>query len=68
MDYLGCEFHMNKERTTGWLGQPSIIKSLEKKVWRQEEDEGTEGDGHSTPTQTKLGLDINMIGAKKETL
>ena len=28
-DYLGCEFHMNKERTRGWLGQPSIIKSLE---------------------------------------
>ena len=27
-DYLGCEFHMNKERTRGWLGQPSIIKSL----------------------------------------
>ena len=19
-DYLGCEFHMNKERTRGWLG------------------------------------------------
>ena len=30
-DYLGCEFHMNKERTRGWLGQPSIIKSLEHK-------------------------------------
>ena len=30
-DYLGCEFHMNKERTRGWLGQPSIIKSLEQK-------------------------------------
>ena len=28
-DYLGCEFHMNKEKTRGWLGQPSIIKSLE---------------------------------------
>ena len=28
-DYLGCEFHMTKERTRGWLGQPSIIKSLE---------------------------------------
>ena len=28
-DYLGCEFHMNKERTRGWLGHPSIIKSLE---------------------------------------
>ena len=30
-DYLGCEFHMNKERTKGWLGQPSIIKSLKHK-------------------------------------
>ena len=28
-DYLGYKFHMNKERTRGWLGQPSIIKSLE---------------------------------------
>ena len=31
-DYLGCEFHMNKEKTRGWLGQPSIIKSLEQKI------------------------------------
>ena len=30
-DYLGCEFHMNRERTRGWLEQPSIIKSLEQK-------------------------------------
>ena len=30
-DYLGCEFHMNKDRTRGWLGQPSTIKSLEQK-------------------------------------
>ena len=30
-DYLGCEFHMKKEKTKGWLGQPSIIKSLEQK-------------------------------------
>ena len=29
-DYLGCEFHMNKERTRGCLEQLSIIKSLEK--------------------------------------
>ena len=28
-DYLHCEFHMNKEKTKGWLGQASIIKSLE---------------------------------------
>ena len=31
VDYLGCEFHMNKGKTQGWLGQPSIIKSLEQK-------------------------------------
>ena len=31
VDYLGCEFHMNKEKTRGWLGQPSIIKRLEQK-------------------------------------
>ena len=31
VDYLGCEFHMNKEKTRGWLGQPSTIKSLEQK-------------------------------------
>ena len=31
-DYIGCEFHMNKEKTKGWLGQPSIIKSLEQKI------------------------------------
>ena len=30
-DYLGCEFHMNKERTRGRLGQPSIIKTPEQK-------------------------------------
>ena len=30
-DYVGCEFHMNKMKTRGWLGQPSIIKSLEQK-------------------------------------
>ena len=30
-DYLGCEFHMNKEKTQGWVGQPSIIKSREQK-------------------------------------
>ena len=30
-DYFSCEFYMNKEKTRGWLGQPSIIKSLEQK-------------------------------------
>ena len=35
VDYLGCEFYMNKEKTRGWLGQPSIIKSLEQKIWQK---------------------------------
>ena len=30
-DYLGCEFHMNKVKPRGWLGQPSVIESLEQK-------------------------------------
>ena len=34
-DYLGCEFHMNKEKTRGWLGQLSIIKSLEQKFGKR---------------------------------
>ena len=34
-DYLGCEFHMNKEKPKGWLGQPSTIKSLEQKFGKR---------------------------------
>ena len=34
----------------------------------QEEEEEVEGDGHNTPTQRNLGLDISMIGPRKETL
>ena len=32
------------------------------------EEEETQGVGHNTPVQKKLGLDINMIGVRKETL
>ena len=32
-DYLGCEFHMNKLKTRGLLGQPSIIKSFRETIW-----------------------------------
>ena len=28
-DYLGCEFHMNKVKTRGWLGQPEFRA----KIW-----------------------------------
>ena len=33
----------------------------------EQEEEKIEGDGHITPTQRKLGLDICMIGAREET-
>ena len=32
------------------------------------EEEETQGDGNNTPVQKMLCLDINMIGARKETL
>ena len=34
-DYFSCEFHMNKVKTRRWLGQPSIIKSLEPKFGKR---------------------------------
>ena len=34
----------------------------------EETEEKLKGDGNNTATQKKLGLDINMIGARKETL
>ena len=34
----------------------------------EEEEEETEGDGHNIPTQRNSGLDISMIGARKEAL
>ena len=42
-------------------------RSIEEDSDQQEEEE-FEGDGHNTPTQRKLGLDINTIGAREETL
>ena len=35
-DYFGCELHMNKVKSRGWLGQPSIIKSLEQNLVREQ--------------------------------
>ena len=34
-DYVGCEFHMNNNKTKGWLGQPLFIKSMEKKFGKE---------------------------------
>ena len=35
-DYLGCEFHMNKDKTKRWLGQPSIVRSLDKELCKED--------------------------------
>ena len=47
-------------------------RSIEDEISYEEdsvvEEEETQGDGHNMPVQTKLGLDINMIWARKETL
>ena len=43
-------------------------KSFEESSIEEEEEEETKGDGNNIPTQRKLGLDISMIGARKETL
>ena len=43
-------------------------RSLEESSIEEEEEEEPKSDGNNTPTQKKLGLDINMIGARKETL
>ena len=35
-DYLGCEFHMSKEKTRGWLGQPVIYHQKSRtKIWTE---------------------------------
>ena len=41
-------------------------RSIEEHSEQQQEE--IEGDGHNTPIQRKLGLDISMIGAREETL
>ena len=43
-------------------------RSFEESSIEEEEEEEPKSDGKNTPTQKKLGLDINMIGARKETL
>ena len=34
-DYLSCEIHTNQDLTKAWLGQPYLIKKLEKKFGNQ---------------------------------
>ena len=35
-DYLGCEFHMNKERTRGWLVSHLLLRALSKSLEREQ--------------------------------
>ena len=54
-DYLRCEFHMNKVETRGWLGQPSIIKSLEQKFGERQ-----------TAMKERLSLTLGHQESKQE--
>ena len=64
-DYLGCEFHMNKEKTRGWLGQPSIIKSLEQKFGeRTMKERLSMTPGTPTFTARRLKNEEDKVNAK----
>ena len=43
-------------------------RSFGESSFEEIEDEESESDGNNTETQKKLGIDINMIGARKESL
>jgi hypothetical protein len=58
-DYLSCNIVFNKEKTKAWLGQPHLIKSLEKKFGdlvkslQQYKTPGTPGIGVTRPNKDK---------------
>ena len=37
-DYLGCEFIVSSDNKRGWLGQPHVVKSLDKKFGQLVQD------------------------------
>ena len=51
-DYLGCEFKISEDKKRGWLGQPHIVKTLEKKFGEMVEDMKT----YVTPGTPTLSL------------
>ena len=65
VDYLCCEFLMNKEKTRGWLGQPSISKSLEQKFGERAMKERLSMT-HATPrfTARRLENEEDKVNAK----
>jgi hypothetical protein len=60
-DYLSCNIVFNKERTKAWLGQPHLIKNLEKKYGQLVakstifKTPGTPGQGISRPGKDEHG-------------
>ena len=51
------ELFLDEEEKSIYFEESSVEKTEEK----------SKGDGNNTATQKKLGLDINMIGAREET-
>ena len=51
-DYLSCEIRLNEERTMGWIGQPHMIKKIDKTFG----DEVSKLQRYRTPGTPGLGL------------
>ena len=51
-DYLSCEIRLNPERTKAWLGQPHMVKKIDKTFGEEVDSKQT----YQTPGSPGLGL------------
>ena len=51
-DYLSCEIRLNPERTKAWLGQPHMVKKIDKTFGKEVDSKQT----YQTPGSPGLGL------------
>ena len=66
-DYLGCEFIMSKDKKKAWLGQPHIVKSLEKKFGEMVKNiRSTTTPG--TPGFIAIKTDFGLLKPEEQTL
>ena len=70
METLQKEKHLCKKQVELFLDEEERSIEDERSFGESsvEEEEEPKSDGNNSTTQKKLGLDINMIGARKETL
>lgn len=67
-DYLGCEIWYDKEKMKCWVGQPSIMKKLERTFGELVADQPVYG-VPGTPNHTMLGnVNSNKIRSERHSL